>query len=432
MSRKLLKVLLILVVVMTALVGLTGPQRVRAASELTFVYWNTGPEAGPGWEKTIAEFLKENPDVTVKLLPVDGANWGAYLDGVATLIAGGEKPDLMWVATEGVRLLVSLDLATPLDDFIAADKDELKEYLADVTPAMLDSFKIDGKQYQLPYSWNDMVMYYNTARLKEAGLTAPTADWTRADFLKMAQALTVEKDGKTVKYGFAWDNGGLFTSAIPWIFANGGSIVTDNFCAPNVTDPKVIEALQFMHDLIYKYKVSPAPTGYGDIFNMFRNGDIAMFGAGRWPLTNLIPAKFADFDIQLWPGNPKRTTEFGIDGFPILKTSKDPKAAWKLVKYMTRAEVQNAMVGSVDAPVSNIPARRSVANAMTKFPPKNSAILYGALEGAAQLVPAPPKFNQMENIFLRYTGLIFANEMSVEDAMKAAQTELVDVVSCKK
>ncbi len=431
MFRKLIKPLLILMLMFGVLLGSSGPLKARAASELTFVFWNYGADVKAGWEKTLTTFLKENPDITIKYLPVEGANWGSYLEGVATLIAGGEKPDVMWVATEGVRLLVDLDLAMPLDDMIATDKAELKDFLADVTPAMLDSFKVNGKQYQLPYSWNDMVMYYNTARLKEAGLQAPAADWTRADFLKMAQALTVTKDGKT-KYGYAWDNSGLFVSAMPWVFANGGNILTADYCAPNVTDPKVTEALQFMQDLIYKYKVSPAPTGGGDLFNMFRNGDVAMFGAGRWPLTNLIPAKFTDFDVQLWPGNPKRTTEFGIDGFPILKTSKNPQAAWKLVKYMTRAEVQNAMVGSIDAPVSNIPARRSVADGMSKFPPKNSAIFYGALDGASQLVPAPAKFNQMENIFLRYTGLIFANEMSVDDAMKAAQAELSTIVSCKK
>ena len=117
-------------------------------------------------------------------------------------------------------------------------------------------------QYELPYSWNPMVIYYNTARLQEAGLEPPPSDWTRDDFLEYAQALTVDAngDGTPEKYGYAFDNSGLFVSAMPWIYANGGDIVTDDFCAPTVTDPKVEEALQFMHDLIYVDKVAPAPT----------------------------------------------------------------------------------------------------------------------------------------------------------------------------
>lgn len=59
----------------------------------------------------------------------------------------------------------------------------------------------------------------------------------------------------------------------------------------------------------------------------------------------------------------------------------------------------------------------------------NICFLQG-LAGAAQLVPAPARFNEMENIFLRYTGLIFADEMTVEEAMQAATDELAPVVTC--
>lgn len=429
MFRKTIVLLLVLMLVapMTLHVSAQEP------TELTFVFWNWGPDAQPGWEKIIGQFEQEHPEIKVNYLPVEGVNWGEYLEGVATLIAGGERPDVMWVATEGVRLLVSLDLAMPLDDFITRDQAELEEFFADVEPAMVDAFKVDGKQYMLPYSWNDMVIYYNTTRLAEAGLEPPSEDWTRDDFLQMAQALTVDEDGDGTpeKYGFAWPNDGLFTSAMPWIFANGGNILTEDYCGTQLDAPEVTEALQFMYDLIYEYKVSPDPLGYGDIFNLFQTGDIAMFGAGRWPMATFIPAEFEDFNIQLWPGNPNRITEFGIDGFPVLNTTSHPEEAWTFVKYLTGASVQEGLVGSEESPVTNIPARRSVAERLTEFPPENAIAFYGALAGESRLVPAPARFNEMENIFLRYTGLIFANELSVEEAMQAATDELMTVVTCE-
>jgi ABC-type glycerol-3-phosphate transport system substrate-binding protein len=430
MSTKWIKVFAILLTTLMVFGGVQAQEN----SEITFVFWNWGPEAQPGWEAILEDFNAEHPEITVNLLPVEGSNWGSYLDGVATIIAGGEAPDVMWVATEGVQLLVKeLQLALPLDEYIERDQAELQDFLDDVTPAMLDAFKVDGQQYVLPYSWNNMVIYYNTARFEEAGLEPPAADWTREQFLETATALTedADSDGTPERYGFAWDNGGLFTSAVPWVYANGGDLLTEDMCAPQVTSPEVTEALQFMHDLVYTHKVAPAPTGYGDIYNLFQNGDVAMFGAGRWPLTALIPAEFTDFDIALWPGNPDRITEFGIDGFPILNTSSNPDAAWEFVKFMTRADVQERLVGTADSPVSNVPARRSVAAGMADFPPENSEIFYGSLEEAAKLVPAPPRFNQAESVFLRYTGLIFADEMSVEDAMSAAQAELESIVTCQ-
>ena len=403
---------------------------VGLAQDMTFVFWNWGPEARPGWEAIVEDFNAEYPDIEIELLPVQGANWGEYLSGTATVIAGGAEPDVMWVATEGVQLLVDLGLAEPLDELIERDRAELEDFFSDVEPVMLEALQVDGQQYLLPYSWNNMVIYYNTRLFEEAGMEPPAPGWTRDDFLETARALTVDEngDGAPEQYGFAWTNEGLFPSAMPWIFANGGNILNEDYTEPRLLDPAVIEALQFMRDMIYEEGVAPTPTAGSDIFNLFQAGRIAMFGAGRWPLVTFIPAGFTDFDIQLFPGNPEQKTEFGIDGFPILRTGTNQDAAWEFVKFMTRASSQERLIGSADSPLSNIPARRSVAKQMSDFPPANSGIFYNSLEGDAELVPAPPSFNEMENIFLRYTGLIFADEMTVEEAMSAAQAELEAVL----
>jgi multiple sugar transport system substrate-binding protein len=277
-----------------------------------------------------------------------------------------------------------------------------------------------------------MVIFYNTARLKEAGLEPPKANWTRAEFLDYAKKLTVDADGDGTpeRYGYSWDNGGMFTSAIPWIYANGGDVVSDDFCSPTVTDPKVEDALQFMHDMIYVDKVAPAPTALNDLFPLFESGDIAMFGAGRWPLVSILPTGFTDFDIVNWPGNPDQVTEFGIDGFPMLSTTQNPDAAWEFIKFMTNKTFQEQLLGTADKPVGNVPASMSVADEMAKLPPANSRLFYHVLDGKAKLVPAPPAFNQLENIFIRYTSSIFADESTVSDAMNSAQAELADVVKC--
>jgi len=70
---------------------------VPAKTKLNFVFWLWAPEALEGWKKTFEGFMAENPDVEVNYISVPGATWGEYLDKVSTLIAGGEKPDVMWV-----------------------------------------------------------------------------------------------------------------------------------------------------------------------------------------------------------------------------------------------------------------------------------------------------------------------------------------------
>jgi multiple sugar transport system substrate-binding protein len=432
MLKSALKLLVLSLSITLLMVGVVGAQD-KPSGEIKFVFWENSPAMRSGWEGHVARFNEQFPDVTVNLIGIPGAAWSDYLNGVATLIAGGETPDIIWVATEGVRFLTGLDLILPLDDMIAENKDSLQEYFDDTAQAMLDSFRVNDQQFLLPYSWNNMVIYYNKNMFDAAGLEYPKDDWTRDDFMAAAQALTKDNDGdgNNDQFGFSGSGGGLFI-ILPWIYANGTNIVTPDFCAPNLTDPKVIEGVQFIHDMTYKTKVAPAPGGISDLVAQFVNGEVAMFGAGRWMVGALYANDFTDYDIALWPGNPDQKTIYGVDGFGIFRSSQNVPASWEFLKYMTSKSVQETLVASEDtgSPLGNIPSRRSVADELSQFPPANYKAFYGSLDGNVELVTAPPRFNELESIFMRYFNSVMADETSVEDAMNAAQAELTSVVTC--
>lgn len=432
MTRRIDFKLLILIALVALLIGGAGAQD-APSGEVTFVFWDNTTETRAGWEAHVARFNEQFPDITVNLIGVPGTIWADYLNGTATLIAGGETPDIIWVATEGVRFLVDLDLMMPLDDLIAEEGDALDDYFGDIAPSLLDGFRIEDQLYFLPYSWNNMVIYYNKNMFDAAGLEYPSDDWTREDFLAAAQAMTADNDGdgNNDQYGFSGSGGAMFFT-LPWVFANGTDIVSDDFCSTNLTDPAVIEAIQFIHDMVYEYKVAPAPGTLTNTEIQFINGEVAMFGAGRWATGGMYREGFTDYDVAPWPGNPDQTTEYGVDGFGIFKSSQNTAAAWEFLKYMSSADVQEGLIASVDSgsPLGNIPALRSVADQMSQFPPENYGIFYGSLDGSVRPVTAPPRFNELESIFIRYVDLVMANEMSVEDAMNAAQTELLSVVAC--
>lgn len=434
MVKSSLKLMVLALSIALLMVGVASAQDEAPSGEITFVFWDNTPAMRAGWEGHVARFNEQYPDVTVNLIGVPGTAWSDYLNGTATLIAGGETPDIIWVATEGVRFLVGLDLILPLDELIAENQESLQEYFDDVAPAMLDSFRIDDQLYFLPYSWNNMVIYYNRAMFDAAGLEYPSDDWTRDDFLAAAQALTADTDGdgNNDQFGFSGSGGGLFI-ILPWVYANSTNIVTPDFCAPNLTDPAVVEAIQFIHDMTYVTEVAPAPGSVSDTIIQFINGQIAMFGAGRWSTGQLYAEGYDNYDVALWPGNPDQKTIYGVDGFGIFRTSENVPAAWAFLQYMSGTEVQETLVASSDtgSPLGNIPARRSVAEELSQFPPDNYGIFYGSLDGNVELVTAPPRFNELESIFMRYFNLVMANEMSAEEAMGAAQTELMGVVSCQ-
>lgn len=400
-----------------------GPSTALAVKgKITFVFWDYAPEVQKGWETTLADFKKQNPDIQVELVGAQGKTWGEYLDKVVTLIAGGKKLDVIWVATEGIRQLALKNVIQPIDNLVERDKTELQEYLDDVAPSLFEGLRAGGKLYGLPYSWNNMVIWYNPKLLREAGLPRLKPDWTKDDFLTYAQKLT---KGNT--YGYAVQNE-YFIGTIPWLFANDTNLFTPDFSRALANNPKTQEAMQFLVDLIRKYKVSPDPAGV-NTHAAFQGGQLAMFGAGRWPiLTFSKSGGFKDYDVQLWPRWKSRVTEYGVDGFPIFRTTQNLEAAWLLVKYMTRKGVQGQLVGTVEKPVGNIPARRSLATSPAMASISNYKVFYDSLANAKP-VPAPPEFNKVESTWLRYVSLMTSGQSSVKEATDRAQAELTKILA---
>ncbi len=400
------------------------PQSSGGKTHVAFVFWAISPTAEKGWEETFAKFTQENPDIQIDLIGAQGASWGEYLDKVATMVAGGQQLDIINVATEGMRQLATRGIIRPIDDLMEKNKTDMQEFVNDVSPALMDATKVDGKLYGLPFSWNNMMMWYSPSRVKAAGLDLPKADWTKDDFVNYAKKLTGDNT-----YGYATEIA-YFSGTMPWQFASGTSLFNQDFSKPIATDPKNAEVMQFLTDLIRKDKVAPDAAGVNGTA-MLQSGQVSLFGAGRWPIMTFAKdPSFTDFDVQLWPKWADQVTEIGVDSFPIFTSSKNLDADWKVIMYMNRADVQATMLGTVNKSSSNLPARRSIATSPEGNFMPNYKLFYTSLDNA-RLVPAPPNFTQVENIWTRYVGQMYSGELSINDALAKAQTELEQAIAAK-
>ena len=99
--------------------------------------------------------------------------WDGYSDTMLTRIAGGEQIDVIMIAIEGLRLLTAKNVLVVLDDFFAADEPANDILHNDIHVTLREMLQVDSKQYLFPFSWNNMVMYYNTTIFEEEGLDPP-------------------------------------------------------------------------------------------------------------------------------------------------------------------------------------------------------------------------------------------------------------------
>lgn len=153
-------------------------QDAKPSGKIKLLYQSVAPAEEARFEK----FHELYPDIEIEAVAVEGDTWAAFGDNVATRIAGGEKFDVLVIATEGQRVFASRGLLEPIDDLLERDAAEMKDFFDDVHPRLLEFTRTlsspDGKTYVLPGEFNTMGVWYNKNVFDAAGVAYPDASWT--------------------------------------------------------------------------------------------------------------------------------------------------------------------------------------------------------------------------------------------------------------
>jgi multiple sugar transport system substrate-binding protein len=240
--------------------------------------------------------------------------------------------------------------------------------LKDDFPGVLNRFSPGGRLYALPQDTAPAgLVYYNRKVFRDAGVPYPQKDWTWPEpFLSICQKLEKrDAKGKVIRWAYSesylanYDN---------FLFSSGGAYVDDTDHPTRLTldTPEALRGIQFLWDLVYKYKVAPLPTSVqtfspgGSIEEMFMNGQLAMLDSGPWNTPKFLQDKNLDFDFVPFPAGPTGIKAWSTGGsaFAISKACKNKDLAWIVAKAITSDEVVSklAQTGWI------LPANSKLAN----------------------------------------------------------------------
>lgn len=142
--------------------------------ELTFWSWRT--EDVKAYEKFIAEFNKENPNIHIKFIPYRNTEYNTIL---STALQGGSGPDIIHLrAYGGMESLANAGYLIPLNDKVPELK-EFPEYVLGGATSIRD-----GKIYGVPFALQHVLVLYNKHLFNELGLWIPK---TWDEFLTIAE-----------------------------------------------------------------------------------------------------------------------------------------------------------------------------------------------------------------------------------------------------
>jgi multiple sugar transport system substrate-binding protein len=371
--------------------------------------------------KAAATFEAAHPGVKVKFTGTTGTDWNDFFSKLLTQIAAGNAPDIASVATEGLQLFAAKGLAEPLDDYVKRDAGELKQYFADVHPALVEAMMYQGHLYELPSDFNAGNMFYSTSLLSSVGVGRPADNWTQDDFYNIAKKVSA-KGGSVVGWDWVVRLWGSWTS---WMYANGGNLLTEgkwdggdwlwntfypnepaaagrkggwHWGDPTANSTPVVEALDYMIQL-HKEGLSPTPDvgGGGTLQGLFASSKIGMsIGGGFWAggLHNAGMAA-GSFDVQYFPKWKTQRHLFGAGGYGIFKSSKNKDLAWEFLKTLVSPKNMDLLS---PGNVTTFPRKSMMtADRYTSTGPKNWHVFYDTLtrfDNTAP-IPAPPYYNAM-------------------------------------
>ena len=272
-------------------------------------------------------------------------NWNEYFTLLEAGASGGQMPDVFWMHSTVAELYMSNDLLLNLDEYIERDGVDLNNYYGDI----VDIYTYEGSHYALPKDHDTIALLYNKAIFDQYGVEYPNENWTWEDLYTAAKAITDASGGEV--YGIAADVGSNQDCWWNMVYDYGGYVINEDKTKSGMDDPKTLEAMEFLGKLI-KDAMPPqsviSETGKTSLFN---SGVIAMTTQGSW---SIMPFYTNDNkDNYAWEVLPycdrngngqvdegERVSIYAGIGWSAAANTKDPEAAWDLIKFLTSKEMQ--------------------------------------------------------------------------------------------
>lgn len=318
----------------------SAPEPTAAPAErepvvLNFMRPGLGDDALKETEAQMKPFSEQYPWITVETLVAMPPDLGAKIQ---TSVAGGAPPDIAFMPPGDFLHYAQSGQLLDLTAFAEKEGFDWKDYYYS---ANLDVFVVDGELYGVGDGMSPYALTYNKNMFDEAGLPYPDENWTWDDMLAAAQKLTKDKDGdgKTDQWGIVFQT----WNYRPWIWMNGGDLFNEDFSEILITEPEVVEALQWMADLRFKHKVLPPVDvlqPYPGEFFMFMDNKVAMSIDAWVPAVAFFYPGIKDFqwDVAPLPKHPRtglRVSAQGNWAIAAFAQTKHPEETYLVWRWMT-------------------------------------------------------------------------------------------------
>jgi multiple sugar transport system substrate-binding protein len=367
-------------------------------------------------------FEDRHPDIDLELIHVPSDS--DYRQRLGADFAAGDPADVVLINYRRYPPFAAMGVLEPLAPYLRRS-DVISD--RDFFPEATDPFRWRGQLMCIPQNISSLVVYYDRGLFDEAGLDYPADDWTWAEFLSTAQALTLDLDGDgtTDQYGLGVEPS-IFRLA-PFIWGNGGELVVlegglrpirlalDSRPAREALDWFV--ALQTVHHVVPDALAEAAE----DSHSRFLNGRTAMFLDSRRGTPTARAVEGLDWDVAALPVGLQPSGILHTDAYCMAAATEDKDAAWTFIELANSPQGQAIVSRSGRTVPSVIEVASSPAFLDPSLEPANSRVWLDTID-ILRAVPVMAGWVDVEEVTGDELERAFYGRASVDEAVEAMIT----------
>jgi multiple sugar transport system substrate-binding protein len=282
--------------------------------------------------------------IKVEYLQLPPVATDQYNKFVTAFRAQSPTPDVVHIDVTWPSQFALPGWLAPLDQYVSSS------YLQQFWPSAANVAKINGKIYGIQRYMDIGMLYYRTDLVEKYGGSVPQ---TRAEMEAMAKEIMAKEAAQGIKYGYLSPGKKIEAIVDTWlemIWGAGGNIGQPGNLSVN--NSVAIDALQYMHDLIYTKNLSPTGTNTyapNDLLALFQNGEAPFmrnwtfaYALANDPQKSKVAGKVGIAPTLATDGN----NGHGCTGGWVLAInsySQHKDEAWQFIDFLLSKETQLSM-----------------------------------------------------------------------------------------
>lgn len=312
-----------------------GGEAMAPAEEMITILFHTRLGTHADWHISRKELFEEqNPGLKLEIDELPG---NEMYTKIYVLSASGTVGDVVWTYLNNPPEHKAKGVLIPLDDIIAAKDFDLSEFW----DALLDALTLDGELHAIPNHghYGTTAYYHNKTLMEEAGVEPPDTEWTTADLVTIAAAVTAPPEVWGMR------SSGTGQEHIPsYLRIFGGDVLNEEGTKSLLDQEESVAGLRWLYDLQHTHEVDPCQCG-DETVNNFVAGTVGIHNTttgliGRYTnMRNEGEIEF-DWDAVVGPVGPTglRGSQVSAAAFGITGNSEHPSEAFQVLDFYSTKE----------------------------------------------------------------------------------------------